>query len=164
LVNPQWSPITANQSFETLKEEFRKFYKERTRLDLNLDGFSDPNKRADFVMSNQDQVIEIVEIKRPKHSLQNEEMERINKYVDLMVEFLNHDGHADFKKLFPRFHVTLVCDEIELTGVHKSAFQGLVRDGILEHIGWRTFLLRTKKMHEGFLNEAERQKKVVVKQ
>ena len=163
-VNPQWSPITANQSFETLKEEFRKFYKERTKLDLNLDGFSDPNKRADFVMSNQDQVIEIVEIKRPKHSLQNEEMERITKYVDLMVEFLNQDGNNDFKSIFPKFHVTLVCDELGLTGVHKQAFLGLERNKVLEHISWRTFLLRTKKMHEGFLNEAERQKNIVVKQ
>lgn len=92
LVNPQWSPITANQSFETLKTEFAKFYKQQTKQDLNLEGFPDKNKRADFVMSNQDQVIEIVEIKRPKHALQNEEMERINKYVDLMDECPNLAG------------------------------------------------------------------------
>jgi hypothetical protein len=164
LVNPQWSPITANQSFETLKEEFRKFYKERTKLDLNLDGFSDPNKRADFVMSNQDQVIEIVEIKRPKHSLQNEEMERITKYVDLMIDFLNQAGNKDFQNIFPKFHVTLVCDELALTGVHKKAFKGLESDKTLEHISWRAFLLRTKKMHEGFLNEADKQRKRAVKQ
>ena len=126
-------------------------------------GISDPNKRADFVMSNQDQVIEIVEIKRPKHSLQNEEMERITKYVDLMTEFLDQAGNKDFKNSFPRFHVTLVCDELGLTGVHKQAFLGLERDKVLEHISWRTFLLRTKKMHEGFLNEAERQKRIVAK-
>lgn len=84
LVNPQWSPLTANQSFETLKEEFKKFYKERTGQDLELESFADSTKRADFVMSNQDQVIEIIEIKRPQHALTNEEMERINKYVDLI--------------------------------------------------------------------------------
>lgn len=164
LVNPQWSPITANQSFETLKTEFAKYYKQQTKQDLNLQGFPDKNKRADFVMSNQDQVIEIVEIKRPKHALQNEEMERINKYVDLMDEFLNLDGNKDFKILFPKYRVTLVCDELALSGVHKSAFEGLKKKEILEHISWRTFLLRTKKMHEGFLNEAERQQKIAVKQ
>ncbi len=164
LVNPQWSPITANQTFETLKAEFAKFYKQQTKQDLNLEGFPDKNKRADFVMSNQDQVIEIVEIKRPKHALQNEEMERINKYVDLMDEFLNLDGNEDFKKLFPKFHVTLVCDELGLSGVHKSAFEGFKKKEVLEHINWRTFLLRTRKMHEGFLNEAERQQKMAAKQ
>lgn len=163
LVNPQWSPLTANQSFETLKQEFKKFYKERTGQDLELDSFGDSSKRADFVMSNQDQVIEIIEIKRPQHSLANEEMERINKYVDLMTEFLNLPGNKDFRDLFPEFHVTLVCDKLALAGVHRAAFDGLVSKGILEHINWRTFLLRTRKMHEAFLNEAERQRKLAMK-
>jgi hypothetical protein len=164
LVNPQWSPITANQSFETLKEEFKKFYKKKTGLDLELEGFSDPNKRADFVMSNQDQVIEIVEIKRPDHALQNDEMERINKYIKLMREFLKEPGNQTFAELFPKFHVTLVCDQLGLTGVYESAFEGLIDKKILEHVNWRTFLLRTRKMHEEFLKEAERQKKLAVKQ
>lgn len=163
LINPQWSPISANQSFETLKEEFKKFYKQRAKSDLDLGDFSDPSKRADFVLSNQDQALEIVEIKRPEHALQNQEMERINKYVDLMDEFLDLEGNKDFKSLFPKFHVTLVCDRLALTGVHKSAFDGLVRKGILTHINWRTFLLRTRKMHEAFLNEADRQRKLATK-
>ena len=146
-----------------LLRRLKKFYKQRTKLDLDLESFSDPNKRADFVLSNQDQVIEIVEIKRPEHALQNEEMERINKYVELMDDFLALDGNKDFNNLFPKFHVTLVCDKLGLTGVHKSAFEGLVRKGILEHINWRAFLLRTRKMHEAFLNEAKRQKELAVK-
>jgi hypothetical protein len=163
LINPQWSPLAANQSFETLKEEFKKFYKERTGQDLELERFSEPGKRADFVMSNQDQVIEIVEIKRPHHTLTNEEMERINKYVDLMDEFLSLPGNKDFKDLFPHFHVTLVCDKIGLTGVHRAAFDGLANKEILEHINWRTFLLRTRKMHEAFLNEAARQRQLAMR-
>jgi hypothetical protein len=163
LINPQWSPLAANQSFETLKEEFKKFYKERTKQELDLETFSEKDKRADFVMSNQDQVIEIIEIKRPKHTLSNEEMERINKYVDLMEEFLALPGNKDFRELFPKFHVTLVCDRLGLSGVHRAAFDGLVGRGILEHVNWRTFLLRTRKMHEAFLNEADRQRKMAVK-
>lgn len=163
LVNPQWSPISANQSFKTLKEEFKKFYEKRTKQKLELETFSDPTKRADFVLSNQDQVLELVEIKRPEHALQNLEMERINKYVDLMTEFLALEGNSEFQRVFPRFHVTLVCDKIALTGVHKSAFDGLKEKGILEHVNWRSFLLRTRKMHEAFLNEADRQKQLAIK-
>ncbi len=163
LVNPQWSPITANQSFETLKDEFIKYYKQQTGEDLDLMGFSDSDKRADFVMSNQDQVIEIIEIKRPSHSLQNDEMGRINKYAELMEQFLAEPANRDFKDLFPKFHITLVCDKLGLTGVYKSAFEGLQAKKILEYINWRTFLLRTRKMHEAFLKEAERQKKIAVR-
>lgn len=80
-----------------------------------------------------------------------------------MTEFLNLPGNKDFSDLFPEFHVTLVCDKIALTGVHRAAFDGLVGKGTLEHINWRTFLLRTRKMHEAFLNEAERQRKLAMK-
>jgi len=160
LINPMWSPITANQSFETLKQEFQKFYRRRTGEDLNLGDFPDPKKRADFVLSSQDNAIQIIEIKRPNHALENKEMERIQKYVNLMKEFLDDKANVEFKNQFPKFHVTLVCDDIALTGVHQGAFSGLKREGLLTHINWQTFLLRTRRMHEEFLNEAERQRKL----
>ena len=122
LINPQWSPLTANQSFTTLKSEFQKFYKKRTGKDLVLDAFADGSKRADFVMSSQDNVIEMIEIKKPAHSLEDAEMTRINTYVDLMEEFLNQSGNKEFKDLFSKFHVTLVCDGLSLKGVYKTAF------------------------------------------
>ena len=156
LINPQWSPITSNQSFATLKMEFAKFYKQETGNDLNLDPFSDGVKRADFVLSSQDGVLQIIEIKRPGHSFQNDEMERMNKYVELMNEFLDQPGNKAFKELFPKFHVTLVCDKLGLKGVHKTAFDGLIAEERLTYINWKTFLLHTRKMHEAFLNEAER--------
>ena len=102
----------------TLKAEFVKFYKQETGEDIVLFGFEDSakKKRPDFVLSNQDQVIEIIEIKRPKHALQNAELDRIVKYHDVMESFLSKKGHEEFLKLFKGFHITLVCDEIGLTG------------------------------------------------
>jgi hypothetical protein len=163
LVNPTWSPITANQTFETLRDEFAKFYKKKTKTDLVLNNFSDPTKRVDFVLSSQDNAIQMIEIKKPGHSLQNDEMDRIQKYIDLMDEFLNLDGHEEFKKAFPEYHVTVVCDKVGLTGVHKSAFEKFKKEKSLEHITWTTFLARTRKMHEEFLKEAERQRKDAAK-
>jgi hypothetical protein len=160
LIDPSWSPISANQSFETLKSEFSKFYEKHTGRRLLLDDFSDPSKRADFVLSSQDEALQIIEIKRPGHALENEEMERINTYYQLMRDFLDLAGNQEFQKKFPRFQITLVCDRLKLSGVHKSAFEGLVRERTLTHINWRTFLLRTRRMHEEFLNEASRQKKL----
>ena len=129
-----------------------------------LDAFADGSKRADFVMSSQDNVIEMIEIKKPAHSLEDAEMTRINTYVDLMEEFLNQPGNKEFRDLFSKFHVTLVCDGLSLKGVYKTAFDAMVARGLLSHVNWRTFLLRTRKMHEEFLNLAERQRKDAAKE
>ena len=159
LIDPQWSPVAANQSFSTLKTEFQKFYKNETGQTLDLDPFELPNRRADFVLSNNDQCLEIVEIKKPGHGLEKTEMERVNTYVELMEQFLKLPGNSEFHQLFPRFHVTLVCDTISLSGVHRTAFDGLVKANTLTHLTWAAFLRRTRKMHEAFLAEAERQRR-----
>lgn len=158
LIDPQWSPISANQSFSTLRSEFQKYYKQQTGEDINLGDFSDPNKRPDFVLSNQDGIIQIIEIKRPFHKFGNEEMQRLDRYVEQMTNFFDEPVHEGFTKIFRGFHVTLVCDEEALTGVYKRAYDGLIANERLSHISWLTFLARTRKMHEAFLQEAERQK------
>ncbi len=202
LINPQWSPIISNQALTTLKAEFVKFYKEQTGKDIVLFGFDTAvqKKRPDFVLSNQDQVIQIIEIKKPKHALQNAELDRIIDYHDVMQDFLNKKGHEEFLKLFSGgFHITLVCDEIGLKGAQRTAFNGLkdgssgdkcecrgkrpspskkahksrdartkkrksLKDsGRLTHVTWTVFLVRTRKMHEEFLKEAERQRRDAAK-
>ncbi|MEK7996970.1 MAG: ATP-binding protein [Planctomycetota bacterium] len=158
LVDPQWSPITANQAFSTLRKEFVKFYKDRTNETLNLDDFSDPKKRADFVMSNQDATVQIIEIKQPHHKLTDAEVDRIVKYRDLMDEFLNTEGNKEFKRQFSDFRITVVCDGLKLDGTRRQALEGMKANGQLQHITWRSFLLRTREMHKSFLDEAERLK------
>jgi hypothetical protein len=159
LIDPQWSPIASNQTFSTLRNEFVKFYRDRTGEDLNLENFSDPAKRADFVMSSQDNAIQIIEIKRPKHELQDQELDRIILYRDVMQEFLSAPGNDEFQRLFPNCHITLVCDALKLDGAHRQAFNSLKKDGELTPLSWNVFLLRTRKMHQAFLEEAERQRK-----
>ena len=90
-------------------------------------------------------------------------MDRIETYIQLMGKFLNLPGHAEFKALFPTFHVTVVCDKLALSGVHRSAFDGHKNAGTLTHLTWTTFLLRTRKMHESFLKGKPRQRKNAAK-
>jgi hypothetical protein len=163
LIDPQWSPISANMSFSTLRTEFEKYYKIKTGNDLQLTSFTKTTKRADFVLSTQDNVIQIIEIKRPHHRFEDEEMERLNTYVQQMTNFLNEPNNGEFRKSFQKFHVTLVCDGERLTGLAKTAFEGLKQQGLLTYIGWTSFLASTRKMHEAFLIEAERQRKDVAK-
>ena len=159
LIDPQWSPITTNQAFTTLQKEFAKFYKAKTKKTLELGPFTDGSKRADFVMSTQDGAVQIIEIKKPKHRLEDEEFERIITYRDLMQEFLNAEKNKDFVKLFPDFHITLVCDGLKLKPAYQEGFKSLIKDKRLTHISWESFLLKTRKMHQSFLDEADKMKK-----
>lgn len=160
LINPEWSPVTSNKSFKRLKDEFEKYYEKTTGDSISLDDFYDSGKRPDFVLTNTEEGIEIVEIKRPVHSITNPEMDRIITYHDVMKTFLAVPGNEEFLRLFRSFHITLVCDGLNLTGAQKTAFDKYRDDKILEHITWSTFLLRTERMHKDFLDEADRQKRI----
>lgn len=159
LIDPQWSPLTENQTFSTLKSEFEKYYEEQTGEPLDLGDFTDPEKRSDFVLSNQDSTIQIIEIKRPHHKFANDEMERLNRYDEQMTNFLADPANAELTRMFDGFHITLVCDEERLTGLARTAFDGLKASGKLTYVNWRTFLLRTRRAHEEFLEEAKRQQR-----
>ena len=160
LINPQWVPITANQALTTLKEEFEKFFKLQTGLEICLTDFTKPAKRPDFVSFGQDNMLQLIEIKKPKHVINDNEWERIQVYFDQLEAFFNDPKHTEFKSIASDFHVTLVCDGERLTGSHKKAFKSFIDEKKLTLINWSSFLLRTKKTHSEFLEEAERLKKV----
>jgi hypothetical protein len=163
LINPQWAPITANQSFKTFKEEFRKYFKKETGYDLNMGDFTNPSKRPDFVLSTQDGRLEVIEIKKPGHTVTDEEVKRIVTYHQTLTDFLEDPGNNEFKKAYPEFRITLVADGVKLTGSERVAYNSLEKEKkILVRMSWSAFLLNTKKMHEAFLKEAERQKQISV--
>ena len=158
LINPLWSPITANQSFSTLRDKFEVFFKKHTGKELSLARFSEGKKRPDFVLSSDDFGLQIIEIKKPQHKLKNDEWDRIQVYIDQMQAFLDAAGNQEFKEIFKRFTVTIVCDDIGLSGSQLKAFQAFKRDNEVEQITWGGFLRRTRHMHEEFLAEADRQR------
>ena len=162
LINPLWSPITANQSLSTLRDRFEIFFKKRTGKEISLARFSEGKKRPDFVLSSDDFGLQIIEIKRPKHKLKNDEWDRIQVYIDQMQAFLDAAGNEEFKDIFKRFTVTIVCDYIGLSGSQLKAFQAFQRDNEVEQITWDGFLRRTRRMHEEFLAEAERQRELAI--
>jgi len=113
-------------------------------------------------LSADDFGLQIIEIKRPKHKLQNNEWDRIQLYIDQMGRFLDLSGHEEFKRIFKTFTVTLVCDELGLSGSQQRAFESYKADRTVEHITWTGFLRRTEHMHQEFLAEAKRQKQLAI--
>ncbi len=158
LVNPEWAPVTENQTFSSLRREFEKYYQEKTGQPISLSDFRQTGKRPDFVLSNQEGTVQIIEIKKPHHKLTNPEMDRIVTYYQNMNSFLNEPAHAEFRKHFADFHVTVVCDSLALTDAQRAAFDGYHATGKLTHMDWTAFLLKTEQVHQDFLREARRQR------
>lgn len=158
LINPQWAPISANVAFSTLRREFEKYYEKHTGDSINLEPFSESKKRPDFVLSNLDKGLHIIEIKRPGHKLTNDEMERVVIYYNTLKKFLEDPGNSEFREMFTDIDITIICDNFNLSDSPQNSFILYKRDGLLTVISWSTFLLRTRKMHSDFLEEARKQK------
>ena len=159
LINPEWAPITANQSFSRLGKEFQKYYNRKRGENKPISlSFQEPGKRPDFVLSNQEGKVQIIEIKKPHHKLTNLELDRIVTYYDNMDEFLKSLTDDEFCTYFTGFHITLVCDDLALTGVHRTAFEKYKNEGALTRMSWKAFLLKTEQVHQDFLREAQRQR------
>ncbi len=158
LINPEWAPVTENQTFTSLRREFEKYYEHKTGCSISLSDFQETGKRPDFVLSNQEGTVQIIEIKKPHHKLSNSEMDRIVTYYQNMEAFLEDPGHTKFRTHFPDFHVTVVCDELALTGSQRAAFEGYLSRKKLTHMDWAAFLLKSEQVHQDFLSEARRQR------
>lgn len=167
LINPQWSPISHNETLANLKSQFTAFYKDQTGEDLVISGINSPAgaKQSEvvitshFVMTTQENTVEIIDIKRPRYALKNSDMDQIAAYQSALDMFFHEKDGDEVLRGFERFHITLVCDKAELKGAQRIAFDGLKESGALTQVSWDDFLGRTRNMHEAFLKEAERQKK-----
>ena len=159
LVNPEWAPITENQPLSSVRKEFELYYERKTGVAIQLSDFRNQKKRPDFILSSQDGMAQIVEIKKPRHSLKNHEMDRIVSYHDLMKSFLEDNKNSSFGQFFHGFHITLVCDELGLSGSQRAAFDGYRQGGVLSHFSWANFLIKTRLVHQAFLAKAEQEHK-----
>ena len=162
LIDPEWAPVTANQSLNNLRKSFEIYYHKKTGREISLSNFNDPTKRPDFVLTSQDGIVQIVEIKKPGHSLKNNEMDRIVSYHDNMRFFLDDPSNEELRRHYGDFRITLVCDEIALTGTALAAYNGYLATK-LTCINWNVFLARTENVHQDFLKEMNRQRSLAVK-
>ena len=87
-------------------------------------------------------------------------MDRIIVYDEQFEAFLSDPTNKEFQDLLRGYKITLVADGHSLSGAQKKSYDAMIKDGKLEHISWKAFLLRTRKMHRAFLDESERQKKI----
>lgn len=150
LIEPQWTVLQANESFENMRVAFETWYEKKTKKKiLTKVDRKNQNKRPDFIMLHVGRRIEIVEIKRPVHVFENVEFDRLHTYIEKMREFL--EKNKGLAEDFPILHVMLICDEMKLTGAQKTAYESLKKNGDLSHKTWEDTLGDTRQTHQDFI-------------
>lgn len=150
IIDPQWTVLQANQTFETMRKNFEIWFEKKHGEKIVTSTVDARDRRPDFILLHIGSSIEIVEIKDVDHILTDEEFDRITIYYSSMQQFL--EENPDIKKRFPFLHITLICDDIGLTNPsNQIALEALEGDYELKKRSWMEVLTDTKQAHEAFL-------------
>ncbi len=153
LMHPEWTVLQANKPFEELRTAFEKWYELKYNKKIATKSI-DLQTKPDFIMLAVSTTVEIVEIKKAQWALTDEEFSRLRGYYDAIEQFMK--DNPDFRKEFPRTHLTLICDKVNLSRNIQLAFEKLEGDGVLTRKTWWETLAKTKKVHEQFLEQHQR--------
>lgn len=161
LINPEWHPLTMNQSFKTLIQALESHFEKNNKgATMTLAPFRHGTKRPDFVATHHDGILQIVEIKSAKHIFDKTDFERLHNYYDNFEDFFANPAHAGFLSSFRGYKITLVAKATDLSGMQETAFKKLVDDKKLELFSWDVFLKRARTSHEDFIRVADEQKRM----
>lgn len=156
LINPEWTMLQANKTFENMRLAFERWWQKEFGAPITTSAFTpkgEERKRPDFIMLHIGGNVEIVEIKRPQHALADEEFDRLLGYFQNMGKFL--ELHEGFQKIFPKAHVTLVCDKLNLDPTHTEAYNRLKELNNLKKKTWEVLLNDTKNVHVDFIERQQ---------
>jgi hypothetical protein len=159
LIEPTWSVITKNETLNTFKAAFEAEWASANNgetIELTIE-YS--NKRPDFVLAYIGRKLHIVEIKAPKHAFDNDDFDRLARYVRAFRDFSSK--HKELMSSFPDdWQIDLVADEVKITDPDKDeSFERFKEQGELVPITWVDFLARTRTAHEQFLAAYAKAKK-----
>ena len=149
ILYPEWTPLTRNQPLKSFRTSFATWYRRNEGKEVITTSI-DSDKRPDFVMINYSGCIEIVEIKRPGHALDDEEYDRAFNYRDAVSNFL--EENSDLKTSFSKVRLTIVCDSLNLRPALASAIEN---DDDISRRTWQTVLYGTTQAHQDFLNRVQ---------
>ena len=145
LLYPEWTPLTQNQSLNSLRAAFESWFRLTHGTEIVTTSM-DSAKRPDFVMLSHAGSVEIVELKKPNHALTDDEYYRAFNYRHIVLSFLQKN--ADLRASFPKVRLTIVSDELALNPALVSALE---REDDIAHKPWATVLHDTMEAHQDFL-------------
>ena len=154
LIDPQWTVLQANKSFNRIRAAFGVWYEKAYSKKILTSTIDSGTRRPDFIMLHIGSNIEIVEIKDVDHVLSNDEFGRVSIYYTAMKKFI--EENKSIQTQFPFLHVTLICDKTSLDAGNQLLLESLIQSNILKHRTWIDVLTDAQQAHEDFLErEAE---------
>lgn len=151
LINPEWTPIAQNQSLNTVRKMYENWYRSEYKRNIVTSAIDNPNLRPDFVLLAERDLVYVVEIKRPRHSLTDEEFVTALEYRASVSQFLERNRVAS--QVHERVKLILVCDEIRVT--HPGSLMSLETDDRIERKSWHDLLQATRVAHAEFIDAIE---------
>ena len=141
-----WTPLSFNKSLATTRSNFESWYHVSRGQEIITSAIASPSKAPDFVMLNNKGILEVVEIKRPQHSLTNVEFGRAFGYLEAVRTYIKESPAV--KELFPEAKLTIVCDSLSLGAMEQNTIR---TDADITHRVWHDVLQSTSQSHEDFL-------------
>ena len=141
-----WTPLSFNRSLATTQSNFESWYYVNYGQEISTSAMATPRKEPDFVMLNNRGALEVIEIKRPQHSLTDTEFGRAFGYLEAVRAFINESPAV--KDLFPEAKLTIVCDSLNLGAMERNTIR---TDADITHRIWHDVLQSTSQSHEDFL-------------
>ncbi|WP_419845154.1 ATP-binding protein [Candidatus Poriferisocius sp.] len=148
LIQPDWTLLTANQPLKSFEKSFVEEVEERLVArfpeDVEL-------RRPDFIMIQVGGRLSCIEIKAPKHRLNNEDFERLYCYVQTFRDF--QEENIDLISSWHGCTFVVVADDVNITDEFKLAtYDSLTSDETVVQYSWDQVLRKTEIAHESFLN------------
>ena len=149
ILYPDWTALTNNQPLESFRLIFQSWYQARYGKEIVTSAIGSPKKRPDFVMLNHASRLEILEIKRPEHSLTDVEFDRAFDYLTALREFINEN--VEVRKSFSEAGLTFICSDLNLSGSNKN---NIDKDPEITRKTWHDLFTSSRRSHEDFLEVA----------
>lgn len=151
LINPEWTPISQNQSLNSFRKTYESWYRSEYNDEIVTSAIDNPSLRPDFVLLANRDLVYVVEIKRPRHTLTDEEFVRALQYRDSVSRFL--ERNVEVAKAHRRVKLILVCDDVNVS--HPGSVSSLANDEDIERKSWHDLLRATRIAHAEFINAIE---------
>lgn len=155
MVRPEWTALAENKNLAALRVKLEQFLTHKLGEEVFLSAIEHPTKKPDFVMVGSLGPLQIIEIKRPDMAKKFDASDwgRMYNYIEALKSFFAADsGNKALTENIPGFQITLVANEIGLSGQNLDLFEVYRGSGIIRHLTWNAFLADTERVHQEFLN------------
>ncbi len=154
LISVHSTPISQNTQLKEFEEQLNNYFIKASGGNQETYSFPDElkGKRPDFVFLSQEDIVEIIEIKKALSTFKDDDFKRLHNYYEAFKTFFKNDyrKHAHFKK----FKIYLICENVKFqNNINETAYNSLKNDGSLEQISWNDFLRTAKAIHSEYLEK-----------